>query len=69
MFPMCSPDSPHAVTPHSCLTPGLETLVARELFPASLTTVTTSISAFYIGVLMMVMVTVMTRKRRSKMVK
>ena len=63
---MCSPDSPHAVTPHSCLTSGLETLVARELFPASLTTVTTSISTFYIGVLM---VTVMTRKRRSKMVK
>ena len=66
---MCSPDSPHAGIPHSCLTSGLETLVARELVPASLTAVTISISTFSIGVLMMVMVTVMMRKRRRTMVK
>lgn len=52
---------------HSCLTSGLETPVAREIFPAPLPAITT----FTLRMLMLVVVTMMRkmRMRTGKMVK
>lgn len=70
MFSTCSPDTP-PTGKHSCLTSGLETPVAREIFPSPLPAITTSVSTFTLRMLMLVVVTMMRkmRMRTGKMVK
>lgn len=53
--PNMLPNSPHEGG-HSCLTSGLQTPVARELFPTPITTTTTSITTFTLRILVMVVV-------------